>query len=125
MHIFWHILCKIDTDLWKLHKFALWGPLLEQITNHKTYLHIISIIIPFFCYVKRAGLYGARVHVTVLFLQGFLFEGNSQKQNIGETHREKRWRLRGPYSDKCKMGNKIMGDSFEGGNLFVFCDYVF
>ncbi len=109
-------ICENCTNL--LCKDPSWSK--SQITNYKTDLHIISIIVPFFSYVKRAVLYRARVHITVLFLQGFLFEGNSQKQNIGETHRKKRWRLRGPYSDKCKMGNKIMGDSLEGVIFLCF-----
>ena len=38
--IYAHFLCKIDTNIWNLHKFARRGGLVEQITNLKTHLHI-------------------------------------------------------------------------------------
>ncbi len=73
----------------------------------------------------------AQVQITVLFLQGFLLKGNTKKQHIiGEVHRniikemtlsqERSTDVKGPYSDKHKMGYKIMGDSFEGGYFLYF-----
>lgn len=44
-NIFINVIClqKIVTNIWKLHKFDHQGPLAEQITKHKTNLHIISM----------------------------------------------------------------------------------
>ena len=38
--VYAHFLCKIDTNIWNLHKFARQGGLVEQISNLKTHLHI-------------------------------------------------------------------------------------
>ena len=38
-----NILCKNDTNMSNLHKFTQQGAIMEQITNHKTHLHIISL----------------------------------------------------------------------------------
>ena len=43
MHFF---VCKIGTNMCVSHKFALQGPLVEQIRKHKTHLHIISMFLP-------------------------------------------------------------------------------
>ncbi len=43
--IYAHFMWKINTNMWKLHKFAQQGALIEQITNHKTHLLIISMTV--------------------------------------------------------------------------------